>query len=91
MHFRVQLELHIHLLASGSGEDVGVTGIQNGHGRAPEELTASGTELNLLLRMLVGCWPSKVYAADFFAGHAALTMTVSLVIKTDACLRSLRT
>jgi hypothetical protein len=34
----------IHLLAA---EDVGVTSIQDGHGAAAEELTASGTELNL--------------------------------------------
>lgn len=28
-------------------EDVGVTGIQDGHGAAAEELTAGGTELDL--------------------------------------------
>lgn len=31
----------------GTGENVGVTSIQDGHGRATEELTASGTKLNL--------------------------------------------
>lgn len=35
--------LHLGLTA----EDVGVTGIQDGHGRAAEELTASSAELNL--------------------------------------------
>lgn len=34
------------LLRSG-GQNVGVTSIENGHGRAAEELTAGGTELNL--------------------------------------------
>ena len=34
-----------HLLLTG--QDVGVTGIQDGHGGAAEELTAGGTELNL--------------------------------------------
>jgi hypothetical protein len=28
-------------------EDVGVTSVEDGHGRAAEELTASSTELNL--------------------------------------------
>ena len=35
--------LHLSLTA----EDVGVTGIEDSHGGASEELTASGTELNL--------------------------------------------
>lgn len=34
----------------GTGQDVGVTSVQNGHGRATEELTASGTKLNLYCR-----------------------------------------
>jgi hypothetical protein len=35
-------------LSSAGGEDVGVTGINDGHGGATEELTAGGTELDLL-------------------------------------------
>jgi hypothetical protein len=31
----------------GASEDVGVTGIQDGHSRATEELTAGGTQLDL--------------------------------------------
>ena len=34
-------------LLRGGGENVGVTSIENGHGRAAEELTAGRTELNL--------------------------------------------
>lgn len=34
-----------HLL--GASEDVGVTGIENGHGGAAEELTTGGTKLDL--------------------------------------------
>lgn len=71
----------MHLLASGGGENVGVTSIEDGHGGTPEKLTASGTELNLLLQVLVVCWPSKVYSADFFAGYAALATTESLVFE----------
>lgn len=29
------------------GEDIRVTGVENGHGAAAEELTTGGTELNL--------------------------------------------
>lgn len=32
---------------SVTAQDVGVTGIEDGHGGAAEELTASGTELDL--------------------------------------------
>ena len=35
-------------LCDGGGEDVGVTGIDNGHGGATEHLTASSTQLNVL-------------------------------------------
>lgn len=35
---------HLSLLVA---EDIGVTGIEDSHGRAAEELTAGGTELNL--------------------------------------------
>ena len=34
-------------LSGLSGEDVGITSIQDGHDTAAEELTAGGTELNL--------------------------------------------
>jgi hypothetical protein len=34
-------------LCDGGSEDVGVTGIDDGHGGATEELTGGGTELNL--------------------------------------------
>ena len=34
-------------LCDGGSEDVGVTGIKDGHGGATEELTGGGTELNL--------------------------------------------
>lgn len=36
-----------HYLRSAGRENVGVTGINDGHGGATEELTAGGTELNL--------------------------------------------
>ena len=39
--------LDVMQLSGLSREDVGVTSIQNGHDTAAEELTASGTELNL--------------------------------------------
>lgn len=35
------------LLGLLAAEDVGVTGVKNGHGGATEELTAGGTELDL--------------------------------------------
>lgn len=35
------------LLDLFAAEDVGVTGVKDGHGGAAEELTAGGTELNL--------------------------------------------
>lgn len=41
-----QLADRTHLCGLG-GEDVGVTGVDDGHGGATEELTASGTELDL--------------------------------------------
>lgn len=34
-------------LGDGGGEDVGVTGIDDGHGGATEELTGGGTKLDL--------------------------------------------
>lgn len=39
-------ELH---LSSLSREDIGITGIQDSHNTASEELSASGTELNLYI------------------------------------------
>ena len=41
-----QLADRTHLCGLG-GEDVGVTGVDDGHGGATEELTAGGTELDL--------------------------------------------
>lgn len=51
------------------GKDIGVTGIQDGHGAAAEELTASGTELDLYEgeQLATGCIPPKS-TGDFFAG-----------------------
>jgi len=47
-HSRIVFPEQKHIRLSGlRGEDVGVTGIKDGHGGAPEELTASGTKLNL--------------------------------------------
>lgn len=37
---------------SAAAEDVGVTGIEDSHGGAPVELTAGGTELDLLWKRL---------------------------------------
>ena len=37
----------VQRLCDGGGKDVGVTGIDDGHGGATEELTGCGTELNL--------------------------------------------
>lgn len=34
-------------LSSLSGQDIGITSIQDGHGRASEELSASSTQFNL--------------------------------------------
>ena len=42
----ISLAGRTHLCGLG-GEDVGVTGVDDGHGRATEELTAGGTELDL--------------------------------------------
>ena len=39
--------IHALRLSDGGGEDIGVTGINDGHGGATEELTGGGTELNL--------------------------------------------
>lgn len=41
---RQELTTLLNLFAA---EDVGVTGVKDGHGGATEELTAGGTELNL--------------------------------------------
>jgi hypothetical protein len=38
---------HASLSLSLAAKDVGVTGIEDGHGRAAEELSAGGTQLNL--------------------------------------------
>lgn len=40
-----RLGFFLHLL--DTGQNVGVTSVQDGHGRAAEELTAGSTELNL--------------------------------------------
>ena len=37
----------VQRLCDGGGKDVGVTGIDDGHGGATEELTGGSTELNL--------------------------------------------
>ncbi len=37
----------VYRLSNLVAEDVGVTSVEDGKGRAAEELTASGTELNL--------------------------------------------
>ena len=42
----ISLAGRTHLCGLG-GEDVGVTGVDDGHGGATEELTAGGTELDL--------------------------------------------
>lgn len=42
----ISLADRTHLCGLG-GEDVGVTGVDDGHGGATEELTAGGTELDL--------------------------------------------
>jgi hypothetical protein len=41
---------HLSLLVA---EDVGVTSVENGHGGASEELTAGGTELDVVAREVV--------------------------------------
>lgn len=45
-----QQQLSWARLQSLLAEDVGVTSVEDGHGGAAEELTASGTELDLLQR-----------------------------------------
>lgn len=54
------------------GQDVRVTGIQDGHGRAAEELSAGSAELNLFRDGLLADYlPSKVYRRLFRWVHAA--------------------
>jgi hypothetical protein len=51
-------------------KDVGVTGIDDGHGGAPEELTASGAKLELeRSKHMVGTLQSL--RRDFFSGLGA--------------------
>lgn len=61
---------HTHLSAGVGGKDIRVTSIEDGHGAAAEELTASGAELNWKGDELVSGFPSKVLHGDFFAGKA---------------------
>jgi hypothetical protein len=55
---------------SGLGrQDVGVTGVDDGHGGATEELTAGGTKLNLyygIMSVIVD--PPKSQVESFFSG-----------------------
>lgn len=44
----IQLSCYTFLLGGAGAQDVGVTGVQDSHGRAAEELTAGSAELNLL-------------------------------------------
>lgn len=41
------LSLKSFHLSGGAGQDVGVTSIQDGHGRAAEELSTGSSEFNL--------------------------------------------
>lgn len=54
------------------GKDIGVTGVEDGHGAAAEELTASSAELNLCGEN--GCVSQCIYppksTGDFFAGYS---------------------
>ena len=63
-----------HLGGVGA-QDVGVTGIEDGHGRAAEELTAGGAKLNLQITNTVSLmlFPSKASShvgaeKSFFSG-----------------------
>lgn len=51
-------------LSTAGGEDVGVTGIDDGHGGASEELTTCGSKLDLLMAKSV-CASSKAPPAAF--------------------------
>lgn len=59
-------------LCSSGAENVGVTSIDDGHGGAPEQLTAGGTKLNLKQSQSVTELPSKAKIHGFFAGHNTL-------------------
>ena len=60
-----------HHLSGVAAEDVGVTGVKDGHGRAAEELTACSAELNLQItysQSHVGSLQSVPYKEHFFSG-----------------------
>jgi hypothetical protein len=44
---RSESSTHSPLRSRVGAEDVGVTSVKDGHGRAPEELTTGGTKLDL--------------------------------------------
>ena len=62
------ISLDVHLSSLGR-QDVGVTGVDDGHGGATEELTAGGTKLDLYYGfMSVICNPPKSQVESFFSG-----------------------
>ena len=64
----ISLAGRTHLCGLGR-EDVGVTGVDDGHGGATEELTAGGTKLDLYYGfMSVICNPPKSQVESFFSG-----------------------
>jgi hypothetical protein len=65
-------------LRGAGGEDITVTGIEDSHGRATEELTASGTELNLYGSSQPVCYPPKPAPGSFAGWARDLMMWIQL-------------